>query len=90
MTMPAVRLKEIRAQHAGPADGRCDACDLLAEVDKLRAEVERLRYERRMFRRRLAECLPWVAFIPYPSTREFSEMIACRDLAMDTLAEVPE
>jgi hypothetical protein len=56
----------------------------------VRAEVERLRYERRMFRRRIAECLPWVGKIPYPNTPGFSEMIACRDLAKDALEEVPE
>lgn len=90
MTLSAARLKEIRAQHDEPADGRCDACDLLAEVDALLAEVERLRHERRMFRRRISECLPWVGCTPYPGTPGFSEMIACRDLARDTLEEVPE
>jgi len=61
-----------------------------AENTKLRAEVERLRYERAMFRRRIAECLPWVGRVPYPNTDHFNEMIACRDLAKDTLDEVPE
>ncbi len=56
----------------------------------VRAEVERLRHERRMFRRLLAECIPWVGVMPYPNTPRFSEMIAVRDLAIDTLEEVPE
>jgi DNA repair exonuclease SbcCD ATPase subunit len=56
----------------------------------LRSEVDKLRHERRMFRRRIAECLPWVGCTPYPNTRHFDEMIACRDLAKDTLEEVPE
>jgi hypothetical protein len=56
----------------------------------LRSEVDKLRYERRMFRRRIAECLPWVGCTPYPNTPGFNEMIACRDLAKDTLDEVPE
>ena len=53
-------------------------------------EVDKLRDERRMFRRRIAECLPWVGCTPYPNTSHFNEMIACRDLAKDTLDEVPE
>jgi hypothetical protein len=57
MTLPAARLKEIRAQHDEPADGRCDACDLLAEVDALLAEVDRLRAERRQLRARPCECV---------------------------------
>lgn len=61
-----------------------------SENTKLRSEVERLRHERRMFRRRLVECLPWVGCTPYPNTSHFNEMIACRDLAKDTLDEVPE
>lgn len=55
-----------------------------------RDEAAKLRDERRMFRRRLVECLPWVGCTPYPNTPGFSEMIACRDLAKDTLEEVPE
>jgi hypothetical protein len=64
--------------------------DAANERDALRAEVERLRYERRMFRRRIAECLPWVGRVPYPNTGHFSEMIACRNIAQQTLDEVPE
>ena len=56
----------------------------------LRSEVDKLRYERRMFRRRIAECLPFVGFVPYSNTPGFREMIACRDLAQQTLDEVPE
>jgi hypothetical protein len=56
----------------------------------LRSEVDKLRYERRMFRRRLVECLPWIGRVPYPNTPAFGEMIACRDLADDALKEVPE
>lgn len=68
----------------------CNEWEIEVEVESLRAEVERLRDERRMFRRRLVECLPWVGCTPYPNTPGFSEMIACRDLANDTLAEVKE
>jgi hypothetical protein len=68
----------------------CNEFEIEVEVAELRAEVERLRHERRMFRRRIAECLPWVGRTPYPNTRHFDEMIACRDLAKDTLDEVPE
>lgn len=70
--------------------GVCERDKARAEVERLRAEVDRLRYERRMFRRRIKECLPWVGCTPYPNTPGFSEMIACRDLAKDTLEEVPE
>lgn len=52
--------------------------------------VDSLRAERRQLRRRLVECLPWVGCTPYPNTPGFSEMIAVRDLANDTLAEVKE
>lgn len=62
----------------------------LEDWKKLREENDQLRYERRMFRRRIAECLPWVGCAPYPNTPGFTEMIACRDLAQDTLDEVPE
>ena len=61
-----------------------------AENAKLRAEVDRLRAERRQLRARLVECLPWVGKTPFPNTPAFSEMLACRDLAKDTLEEVPE
>lgn len=55
-----------------------------------RDEAANLRYERRMFRRRLVECLPWVGKTPFPNTPAFSEMLATLDLAKDTLKEVPE
>jgi hypothetical protein len=85
MTLPAARLEKIlHPPHDEPADGRCDACDLLAEVDALLAEVDRLRSERRQLRARL----PWVGKTPYPNTASFTEMIAARDLAKDTLFEV--
>jgi len=64
-----------------------DALDRVVAQDE---KVDLLRDERRMFRRRIAECLPWVGCTPYPNTPGFSEMIACRDLAKDTLEEVPE
>lgn len=60
------------------------------EAAKLYEEVVALRDERRQLRRRLVECLPWVGRVPYPNTPGFSEMIACRDLAKDTLEEVKE
>jgi hypothetical protein len=89
MTLPAARLEKIlHPPHDEPPDGRCDACDLLAELDSLLAEVDRLRAEKRQLRARLVECLPWVGCTPYPNTRGFSEMIAARDLANDTLVEV--
>jgi septal ring factor EnvC (AmiA/AmiB activator) len=62
--------------------------EALAEADKLRAEVDRLRAERRQLRARLVECLPWVGKTPYPNTASFTEMIAARDLAKDTLFEL--
>jgi hypothetical protein len=65
----------------------CNEFEIEVEVAELRAEVERLRHERRMFRRRLVECLPWVGVSPF---RRFDEMLATRDLAKDTLDEVPE
>ncbi len=64
--------------------------EALAEADKLRAGVDRLRAERRQLRARLVECLPWVGCTPYPYTAQFTEMIAARDLANDTLEEVPD
>jgi len=52
-------------------------------------EVDKLRAERRQLRRRLVECRPWVGVCPLEPAR-INEMIACRDLAKDTLEEVPE
>jgi hypothetical protein len=51
--------------------------------------VQLMRDERRQLRARLVECRPWVGVLPYPNTPGFSEMIAIRDIADDTLAEVP-
>jgi hypothetical protein len=50
--------------------------------------VQLMRDERRQLRARLVECRPWVGVVPYPNTPGFSEMIAIRDLADDTLEEV--
>lgn len=50
--------------------------------------VQLMRDERRQLRARLVECRPWVGVCPFPNTARFSEMIAIRDLADDTLEEV--
>jgi hypothetical protein len=82
---------EARALAAKVADAwRKKVEEVEDQRNALRSEVDKLRHERRMFRRRLVECLPWVGCTPYPNTSHFSEMIACRDLAKDTLDEVPE
>jgi len=69
---------------------RAEVAKVEDQRNALRSEVDKLRHERRMFRRRVAECLPWVGCTPYPNTPGFSDMIACRDLAKNTLDEVPE
>ena len=51
-------------------------------------KIDKLRAERRQLRARLVECRPWVGVCPFPNTPGFSEMIAIRDLADDTLEEV--
>jgi cell division protein FtsB len=85
------RLKDRCASYSEDVESLNGCVERLgAENTKLRAEVDLLRYERRMFRRRIAECLPWVGRVPYPNTPGFNEMIACRDLAERTLEEVPE
>ena len=61
---------------------------LKAEVDRLKAERDKLINERRQLRARLVECRPWVGVCPYPNTPGFTEMIAIRDIADDTLEEV--
>jgi len=82
---------EARALAAKVADAwRAKVEEVEDQRNALRSEVDKLRYERRMFRRRIEECLPWVGCTPYPNTSHFNEMIACRDLAKDTLDEVPE
>lgn len=79
----------MKCQHM--ACHQCEDADLTAmrdECDLLRAEVGRLRAERRQLRARLVECRPWVGVCPWPNTAGFSEMLAVRDIADDTLAEV--
>lgn len=44
--------------------------------------------ERRQLRARLVECRPWVGVCPWPGTKGFTEMLAIRDIADDTLEEV--
>lgn len=51
-------------------------------------KIDKLVNERRQLRARLVECRPWVGVCPFPNTPRFSEMIAIRDLADDTLEEV--
>lgn len=60
--------------------------DLAADA---RAQFDRLTHERRMFRRRLVECHPWVGVCPLAADR-IQEVCAVRDLADDALKEVPE
>jgi hypothetical protein len=64
------------------------ASHLTDVVTLLEDERDKLRAERRQLRARLVECRPWVGVCPYPNTPRFSEMIAVRDLADDTLEEV--
>lgn len=61
----------------------------LEDWASLRAEIERLRDERRQLRRRLVECRPWVGVCPLEPAR-INELCLVRDLADDTLNEVPE
>jgi hypothetical protein len=56
--------------------------------DALGQKIQVLRHERRQLRARLVECRPWVGVCPFPNTKGFSEMLAIRDLADDTLEEV--
>lgn len=51
-------------------------------------KIDTLVNERRQLRARLVECRPWVGVCPFPNTPGFSEMIAIRDIADDTLEEV--
>jgi hypothetical protein len=51
--------------------------------------VDRLRAERRQLRRRLVECRPWVGVCPLEPAK-INEMCLIRDLADDTLNEVPD
>lgn len=61
---------------------------LVRSLERMTAERDKLSSERRQLRARLVECRPWVGVLPYPNTPEFSEMLAIRDLADDTLEEV--
>ena len=63
---------------------------LEAALYEARDEAAKLRHERRQLRRRLVECRPWIGVCPFPNHPGFSEMLAIRDLADDTLKEVPE
>jgi hypothetical protein len=40
LTLTPEREAAIRSEHTEPADGRCDACDLLAEIEALRAQSQ--------------------------------------------------
>lgn len=71
-----------------PAAWREDLASLNECLERVSREVERLRAERRQLRARLVECRPWVGVCPYPNTPGFTEMLAIRDLADDTLEEV--
>ena len=73
-------------QQAGRDDAEAEAWRLSALG--AREEIDKLRAERRQLRARLVECRPWVGVCPFPNTPGFSEMIAIRDLADDTLEEV--
>lgn len=73
--------------------------ELIAAVESLlshqraafdHSEIEQLRADCRQLRRRLVECRPWVGVCPFPNQPGFDEMLAIRDLADDTLAEVKE
>lgn len=50
--------------------------------------VQRLRDERAVLRARLVDCRPWVGVCPWPGTPTWSEVIAQRELADDTLEEI--
>ena len=63
---------------------------LVQEREDARDKVLVLKAERRQLRRRLVECRPWVGVCPFPNHPGFDEMLAIRDLADDTLAEVKE
>lgn len=79
---------EAAAWRATAADKGYSSREVAKERDTLREEIARLRAERRQLRARLVECRPWVGVCPFPNTAGFSEMLAIRDLADDTIAEV--
>lgn len=56
--------------------------------DALEQKIQVLTDERRQLRARLVECRAWVGVCPFPNQPGFSEMLAIRDLADDTLEEV--
>ena len=62
---------------------------LRREIDEARAQIARLRSERRQLRRRLVECRPWVGVCPLEAAK-IHEMCLVRDLADDTLQELVE
>ena len=64
--------------------------DLRDKLITVCSEVDKMRADRRQLRRRLVECRPWVGVCPFPNQPGFDEMLAIRDLADDTLAEVKE
>ena len=77
--------------HEGLGSHYCHICnewEIEVNYDRALAEVERLLNERRQLRARLVECRPWVGVCPFPNQPGFSEMLAIRDLADDTLNEV--
>jgi len=59
-------------------------------IDSLDDALLKARNDRRQLRRRLVECRVWVGVCPFPNQPGFDEMLAIRDLADDTLAEVKE
>jgi len=59
------------------------------ELSEAKRVVDRLRAERRQLRRRLLECRSWVGVCPLEPAR-INEMCLIRDLADDTLNEVPD
>ena len=61
---------------------------VLMARDALAQKIQVLIHERRQLRARLVECRPWVGVCPFPNQPGFSEMLAVRDLADDTLNEV--
>lgn len=73
-------------QQVGRDDAEAEPWRLLALA--ARDEIDNLRAERRQLRARLVECRSWVGVCPYPNTPGFTEMMAIRDIADDTLEEV--
>lgn len=72
--------------HAESLTAKCEKAE--RERDELRKKAEVLLSERRQLRARLVECRPWVGVCPFPNTPGFTEMLAIRDIADDTLEEV--